>query len=416
VDGVVEGSVLRSGERVRITARLVHPASDRQLWSESYERDLRDVLALQRDVAGAIASQIRTKLGTSEQARLAPTRQVDPQAYELYLRGRFLANRVAKDDTKAAIQTLEQAVALDPNFAAAQAALDSAYRDRSWFHAPDETKELEPKAFAAVEKSLSLDPDVAEAYVTRARLIWTPSNQWPAERAVPDLRRALELNPNSDNALGWFGSLHNHNGLLEEGFRDAQQAVSINPASSVALFNIAASLFSRGNAEGALPVFQSIPRQSLPSYLGSHIALALFRLGRKQEASATIAVFLRDFPEDAAGSIAAMKALLLADGGETSQAEVSIRAAESRKVIEAYADFHHTTYLLAFAYARLNRPQKAMDWLEYTAENGFPCYPFFVSAPELAPLRQDPRFLRFMTTQRKLWEHNKVALSRLGPS
>ena len=412
MDALVEGAVLRSGERVRITARLMHPATDRQLWSESYERDLRDVLALQGEVAQAVASQIRARLTSSERAGLATARPVNPQAYELYLRGRSLLDRLSKEDTQAAIPMLERAVALDPDFAPAHAALARAWRDRSWFHAPQETKELEPKAFAALERALSLDPDLAEAYVTRARLIWTPSNQWPAERGVPDLRRALALNPNSDYALGWFGSLHNHTGLLEEAFRDGQQAVSINPASTAGLFQIAASLLSQGNAAAALPVYQSTPRQALPSYTGSHTAWALFRLGRKQEASATIEGFLRDFPEDSTGALAAMKALLLADAGDTRQAEASIRSAESKKAVEVYADFHHTTYLLAFAYARLNRPQPALDWLEYTARNGFPCYPLFERAPELDPLRQDPRFLRFLAAQRKQWEHSKVALSR----
>jgi len=300
---LVEGAVLHSGNQVRITARLLHPASDRQLWSESYERDLRDILGLQREVARAVASQIRSRLTASEQAQPASAHPVNPEAYELYLRGRFLASRLAKEDTLAAIHMLERAVALDPNFAAAHAGLASAYRDRTWFHAPQEAKEVEPKAFAAVERALALDPNVAEAYVTRARLIWTPANQWPHDRAVPDLRRALELNPNSDEALVWLGSVHNHTGLVEEALRDGQEAQAINPASTGALFQIAGSLLYQGKAEAALPVFRSVPRQALSSYTGSHTALALYRLGRKQEAAAAIDGFLRDFPEDSSGGL-----------------------------------------------------------------------------------------------------------------
>jgi len=407
VDALVEGSVMRSGDRVRITARLIHPATDRQLWSESYERDLRDVLALQGEVARAVASQIRARV--TLRAGPSTARAVNPEAYELYLRGRSLLNRFAKDDTQAAIHTLERAVALDPNFAGAHAALARAWRDRTWFHAPEETKEWEPKALAAVERALSLDPDLPEAYVTRARLIWTPSNQWPAERAVPDLRRALDLNPNSDEALGWLAFLHNHNGLVEEAFREGQQAASINPAATQPLFMIASSLLYQGNTEAALRAYQRIPRQSLSSFLGAQTAWALFRLGRKQEASATIEEFLRDFPEDSSGALAAMKALLLADAGDPPRAQASIRSAENKK---AYADFHHTSYLLACAYARLNRPQPAMDWLEYTARTGFPCYPLFERDPNLDPLRQDPRFASFLAAEKRRWEHHKVALAR----
>ena len=121
--------------------------------------------------------------------------------------------------------------------------------------------------------------------------------------------------------------------------------------------------------------------------MGAQTAWALFRLGRKQEAVSTIEGFLRDFPEDSSGGLATMKALLLADAGDTRQAEASIRSAEDKK---AFADFHHTTYLLACAYARLNRPQPAMDWLEYTARTGFPCYPLFERSPELDPPAPGP--------------------------
>ncbi|MGH9660724.1 MAG: tetratricopeptide repeat protein, partial [Bryobacteraceae bacterium] len=399
----VEGAVMRSGERVRITARLIHPATDRQLWSESYERDLRDVLALQGEVARAVASQIRA------QVRLGSTRPVDPQAYELFLRGQYLLNRIGKEDTLAAIPLLEKAVAQDPSFAAAHNALARAWRDRSWFHAPEETRELEPKALAAVEKALSLDPELAEAYVTRALLIWTPSNQWPAERAVPDLRRALDLNPNSDYALGYLASLHSHNGLLEEAFQEGQQAALLNPASSQPQLSMAASLLHRGNADAALAVYRNIPRQTLPSSLGGHTAWSLFQLGRKQEAFSTIEEFQRDFPDDSAGGLAAMKAVLLADAGDLRAAEGNIHSTEKKK---AFADFHHTSYLLACAYALLNRPQPALDWLEYTARTGFPNYPLFERDRLLDSLRQDARFQRFLAAEKKHWERRKVTLAR----
>jgi len=409
VDALVEGSVLRAGERVRITARLMHPASDRQLWSESYERDLRDVLALQGEVARAVVSQIRARLSPTETARLAKARPVNPQAYELYLRGRNLINMLGKDDILAAIQVLERAVAMDTNFASAHAALARAYIERVSFHAPEERKELEPKAYSALERAVSLDPEQPDTYLSRARLIWTVWNQFPHERAVADLRRALELNPNSDTALGWLSTVHNHAGLLEDGLREGRQAASINPTSIQALYGNANGFLWQGNPETALPVYLSIPRNSYPSFVGSQIAWSLFWLGRKQEASAKLEEFLRAFPEDSSGALAAMKALVMADAGHAGQAETQIRRAENKK---AFMDFHHTSYLLACAYVRLRRPQPAMDWLEYTAANGYPCYPLFERDPNLDPLRKDPRFVRFLTAEKKRWEHHKVVLAR----
>src|SRR5581483_1233929 len=164
VDAVVEGSVQRSGERVKITARLIHAPTERPLWAETYERNLRDALALQSEIARAVIQQIQIKLTQQEQTRLASARPVNPAAYDEYLRGRFYAYRQNKADNETAIRTLERAVALDPTFAAAHAELAQACVWRFFLFTPGE-KEWEEKAFVAVEKALSLDPDSAAAHL-----------------------------------------------------------------------------------------------------------------------------------------------------------------------------------------------------------------------------------------------------------
>src|SRR5262245_30647438 len=177
VDAVLAGSALRSGERVRITVQLIHVATNRNLWADSYERDLRDVLALQREVARQIASEIRIKLTPQEQAQLGSARLVNQEAYDHYLRGRFYANRQNRGDNETAIMTLERAVALDPTSAAAYAELAQAYIWKLYLFDPK--RQWEEKAFVAVEKALSLDPDSAVAHLARGRLLWTPANHRP---------------------------------------------------------------------------------------------------------------------------------------------------------------------------------------------------------------------------------------------
>ena len=196
VDAVLTGSVVRSGERVRIAVQLIHAATDRNLWADSYERDLRDVLALQREVTRDIVGEIRIKLTPQEQVRFGSVRPVNPEAYDHYLRGKFYLHRQNRDDNEAAITALERAVATDPTFAAAHAELAQAYVWKLFLFAPEE-KQWAEKAFVAAEKALSLDPDLAVAHLARGRLLWTPANHFPHEKAIREYRRALSFEPES---------------------------------------------------------------------------------------------------------------------------------------------------------------------------------------------------------------------------
>ena len=262
VEAVVVGSVLRTGDRVRITAQLIEAATERQLWSESYERDLRDVLELQREIARAIADEVRVKLTPQEQAQLAKSRPVNAEAYDYYLRG-VLLNRRHKPDNQAAIINLERALTVDQTFAPAYAALAHAYAYRFFFFAPEEEKQLAEKAAVAVDKALSLDPDLAEAYIARGRLLWTPSNHFPHERVIQEFRRAMALNPNSDQVHSQLAIIYNHVGLLDEALQEARTAVAINPSSAEPQSQIGMSLLYQGQYEQALPVWLSIPQEVL---------------------------------------------------------------------------------------------------------------------------------------------------------
>ncbi|MBA3715302.1 MAG: winged helix-turn-helix domain-containing protein [Pyrinomonadaceae bacterium] len=407
VDAVLAGSVLRSGERVRITVQLIHVATNRNLWADSYERDLRDVLALQREVARAIAGEIRIKLTPQEQVQLGSARPVNPEAYDYYLRGRFYANRQNRDDNETAIMTLERAVAIDPTFASAYAELAQVYVWKLFLFAPSE-RQWEEKAFVAAEKALSLDPDLAVAHLARGRLLWTPANHFPHERAIQEYRRALELNPNLDEARNQLALIYCHIGAFDEALQEAHKAVTTNPSNNLALFRTGQTLNFQGKYEQALSVLRTIPQEVNPALVGHQTTWALFNLGRKEEASAMIEQFLRDYPEDSGGLFTSLQAVLAASVGQERRAEETIRLAVERG--KGFGHFHHTAYHIACAYALMNKPEQAIKWLEAAADDGFPCYPLFERDGNLDNVRQDARFVTLMAKLRRQWEYYRTIL------
>jgi TolB-like protein len=400
VDAVIEGSILRAGNRVRITAQLIQGSTDRHLWAETYDRDLRDVLALQGEVAGAIGSEIKTEVAPQEQVRLASHRPVNPEAYDLYLQGRVLRGRDTEPDNRAAIGVLERAIAIDPNFAPAYAALGRAYSDRLLFFEP--TDQWKEKAEAAVEKALSLDPNLAEAHVSRARLLWTPANGWQHEKAIQECRRALALDGSLDQAHEMLSEVFAHVGLLDEALHELQTAMAINPTLPDGPWYTGTVLMYSGKFQEALPLLSPGP--------GSVRAYALWAMGRKQEAWAQIHESLKTDPQETKDVwLAGVHTLLLADAGEVREAEKRIqeKVLKQAERWKPYGHFHHTAHIVAVIYARLNKPEQAVAWLEETAATGFPCYPAFERGPSLDPIRKDPRFVAFMQKLKLQWEYFK---------
>jgi TolB-like protein/DNA-binding winged helix-turn-helix (wHTH) protein len=201
VDAVVEGTVVRSGQKVRITAQLIQARDDRHLWSEKYERDPSDILTLQGEVAQAIASQIRIKLTAQERTSLVRARPVNPQAYEAYLKGNFFRNKVTEEGLDKSIESFTQAIELDPAYAQGYAGLSQSYVYLGIFGLRP-SGEVYPKARAAAKKALELDETVAEAHNTLADV--KKGYEWDWAAAEAEYKRALELNPSYSLAHGWY--------------------------------------------------------------------------------------------------------------------------------------------------------------------------------------------------------------------
>jgi eukaryotic-like serine/threonine-protein kinase len=408
VDAVVEGSVQRFGERVKITARLIHAPTERGLWAETYERDLSDALALQSEIARAVIQQIRIRLTPKEQMRLASARPVNPAAYDDYLRGRFYANRQNKADNETAIRVLERAVAIDPTFAEAYAELAQACVWRFHLFTPWE-KQWEEKAFMSVEKALTLDPDLAVTHLARGRLLWTSPNHFPHEQAIQEYRLALTLNPSLDEAQNQLSLVYNHIGAFDQAIQELQKAVMINPNNNLAQFRIGQTFLFQGKYEQALTALRRSPGENNPPLVGSSIALALLHLGRKDEAAAVVEKFLIDYPEDTDGGLfPGIQALLAASSGAENMAENKIRSAIEKG--KGFGHFHHTAYNIACAYAVMKKAEPAIKWLRAASDSGFPCYPLFERDPFLDHLRRDPRFVALMAKLKEQWENYRARL------
>jgi adenylate cyclase len=402
VDAVVSGSLTRRDDQLRIAVQLTDASRGQNLWTETYDRPVATVLQLQRDVARSIADQIRIKLTPQEQLRFGKVPPVNTQAYDQYLRGRFYLHRQTRDGNEAAIKSLEQAVAADPSFAAAHAELAQAYLWKLFLFAPNDTEWAE-KAFIEAEKALELDPDLAVAYLARGRTLWTPGNNFPHEAAIRDYRRALELNPSLDEARNQIALVYCHVGLLEEALRESRKAIETDPNNYLAQYRIGETLNFQCDNEKALSTLRAIPKDANPALVGHQIVWALYNLGRKEEAAATAERYLKDYPEDHGGLFASLQAILAAADGNQQLAEEKINlAVETGK---GFGHFHHTAYQIGCAYALMKKPERAITFLEWAAEDGFPCYPLFEKDKNLDSMREESRFRALLTKVKQKHEY-----------
>jgi serine/threonine protein kinase/tetratricopeptide (TPR) repeat protein len=228
VDAVVEGAVMVSGQRIRVNVQLIEARTDRNIWSNSYERDLRDILHLQSELARAIAREIKIAVTPAEQARLSLTRPVNPEAYQLVLRARSLWNKRTEEDLLRAKALFEQAVELDPAYALAHAGLADAYNMLAsyYFISPSEAY---PKAREAALRALELDENLAEAYTSLAWVKYRYEGDWFG--AETDYNWAIGLNPSYAIAHHWYGSLLRDMGRFDEALAELEKARQLNPFS-----------------------------------------------------------------------------------------------------------------------------------------------------------------------------------------
>ena len=412
VNYVLEGSVQRSGGRVRIHAKLIDVDSGFHLWADRYDRSLEDVFALQDDISARIAGALQVQLAPIGAGRDASAPTKNLEAYDAYLRGRHLYLTSPGDaGRESAIAMFERAVALDPGFALAHAALASGYVERIFRRDP--RPEWEEKALAETEKALSLDPNLPEAYLARERVVWTRRNNFPHERAATDLRKAISLNPGLAEARIDLAAIYVHLGFFEKSEAESKLARRLDPHDfSISHFLISAYLFSQ-RYDLALAECERYESE-VAGRRHPWKALALARLKRDGDAFALIENILGMDPKDPTfqremwESALGVYAVLLARAGDHRKSEQYIaRAIEADRGL---GHFHHSEYNIASAYALMGKPRLAVEWLEKAANNGFPCYPLFASDPNLSSLRSDPAYQSLMRKMKSDWERYRVTL------
>ena len=373
VDALIEGSVVRSGDRVRITAQLIGAVPERHLWARSYERDLRDVLALQDEVARAIAKEVKVELAPDVEARLARARTVNPAAHELYLKG---SDSLARGDEKAALEYFQQAIDKDPDFARAYLGMAFAYEGLG---VSEELFSVEAfakvKAFAG--KALDLDHSLAEAHVALADALLR--GDWDWEGVERELGLALELNPNSELAYEAYSRYFRLMGRYQESVAEARRALEINPLSGNPYLSLGMAYYFGRRYDEALPQFQKA-NQIAPSSV-THLVLgwAYREKGTYREA---VEELLQARGPHKFGHLGNAYARM----GNRAEAHMAIQK------LTGLSDQSVVSYSVAVVYAGLGEKDRAFEWLERAYKGHDNDMSFLKVDPPLDALRSDPRF------------------------
>jgi TolB-like protein/tetratricopeptide (TPR) repeat protein/predicted Ser/Thr protein kinase len=399
---VLKGSVARSQDRVHIVAELVRTSSARSVWSQTYDRGIDDLLGVEHEIADAVFQAMQIQLAGVAKSVSAERHKPNPDAYDLYLRGLSHVFRTDELDIDQAIALLEKAAALDPAFVPTQAHLALAYGYKSSFFRPSDPQ-WEEKGFAAVQKAIQLDPDAAEAHYAQAMMVWRPSHGFPNREALAELRKAIAAQPDFDEALHQHAVVLYHVGHLDAALRELERAIAINPSNTIARFRFGPIYLFQQKFEDALAAINRVPPQALPSQWAYQKAWALISLGRLDEAGWVVDDALKDNPADQGGVLHAARAMLRAKRGDRRSAEADV--AEAIRVGKGFIHFHHTAYTIGAVYTALGDLEKAEEWIERAANDGFPNYQFFETDANLEPLRASARFRTFLTRLRQEWEH-----------
>lgn len=381
VDAIVEGSVMRSGNQVRITAQLIQARGDHHIWAESYDRDLSEVLGLQREVARTIASEIRISVTPQEQALLASGRPVDPETHQLVLRGNYFADKGTEKDFKKAIEYFEQAIARDPNYAPGHAGISNVYRSLANFYLPP--REVMPKAKAAAEKALQLDETQELAHLTLAGVLLFYEWNWPD--AKKHFKRALELNPSSAEAHVLSGNYFAALGEQKEALAEFRLAQALDPLSLVSQTNLLFCLIAaRQYDEVIAQANRTLARE--PGFAAGYVVSAL-AYGEKGEFDKAVEAMEKATKIGTNPTFIAMSAHVQAAKGDRKEAEkllAELKTIRSRRYVCAYE--------VAHAYVKLGDKKQAFEWLEKGRDERADCMVWLRSEPWMDPLRGEPHY------------------------
>jgi TolB-like protein/tetratricopeptide (TPR) repeat protein/predicted Ser/Thr protein kinase len=385
VDAIVVGTVRKSGERVAISVQLLRASTDAHIWANTYEEDVRDVLALHRKVARAIADQVRTRLVSPDVASLPRTGRVDPQAYDLYVRGRFFWNRRSEDSLRTAIQYFNQVLERDPTYAPAYSGLADSHFYLGYVFGRVPPREGMPRARQAVDKALELDPSLAEAH-TSAGLV-AMMYDWDRQAAERSFKKAIELNRNYATAYhGYAALLATSGGRGEEAVTVIRRGLEVDPLSLPVNHMAGLVLSLAGRTDEAIAQFKrTLEMEPAYSMSRGNLAAEYERKGMDAEA---FAERQRVKEQRSAGpELLKRYAEVYAKGGMRAYREEDLKRA-----IDSWDGWHGSAWAISVAAARLGHADLAFDWLARAIELRSGMILWLPTAPEFEKLRADPRF------------------------
>ena len=383
VDAVIEGSVLRSGGRVRITAQLIQATTDTHLWAQSYERDLRDVLTLQSDVAQAIANEIKIKLTPQEQARLARTGPVNPEAHDAYLKGRYFWNLRTEEGLMKGTELFQQAIEKDPGYALAYAGLADSYGVLG-LRALTAPKEAYPRAKAAASKALEMNETLAEAHASMG--LAELEYDWDWVEAEKEFKRAIELNPSYATAHQWYAVYLSAMGRHNEALAEIKRAEDLDPLSPIISVAAGTLFFVARRYDEALAQCRSALELNAGFYL-AHSCLGLVYEQEKLYEEAVSEYQKAIALEPGSPRLAAGLARAYAAAGKRTEALKiisNLRELSKQRYVSPYG--------IAMIYAALGDFGQTFAWLEKAYEERSVGLVEFKVSPWFDPLRSNPRF------------------------
>jgi TolB-like protein/DNA-binding winged helix-turn-helix (wHTH) protein/Tfp pilus assembly protein PilF len=382
VDAIVEGSVIRDGNRIRVHAQLIRAATDEHFWSEAYDRELSDVLTLQSDVAHSIAQKVEVTITGEEHARLSSARTVDPEAYEAYLKGRYYWNKRTADSVPKAAHYFEQAISKDPGYSSAYSGLADCNSGLAW-HGFISPAEVLPKAYAAAQKAVEIDPQSAEAHASLALVL---NHKWDWAGAEVEFKRALKLNPQHANAHHWYGDYLSIQGRHDEALVEAKRALELDPLNLMIGTWVGLRYYLARRYDGAIE--QSRNTVDLdPNFAAAHLILgeSYVQQGRHKE-----------------GLDELQKAASLSGDSPLYKAQVGVGLALAGKKKEALRSIRElqdisgkryvSPYGVAQIYAALNDREQTYKWLDTAYRDRAVWMSYLVVDPVFDSIRSEDRF------------------------
>jgi len=399
VDAVVEGTIQKMGERVRVLVHVVQASDSQTLLSASHDGDMADLFSLQDRIADSVSGVFMPRTKASAEPAIPPTK--NPLAYELYLRAVARVAHMNKFDIGSAIDMLSRVVELDPDFAEAWGRLAQACSQMGMFH--DSDPQWFARAELAVARTLELDPIQCDALCARGQILWSPSRGFQNRPALRAVNAALKINPNRFNVRQFRGSILFHLGFYDQAERDLEEALVGNPRFALALTGRATIARYKGDYAAAQELYQ----RSLaidPTLLQTNIFAPMIPLllGRLEEAREGIRKARQIVPGES--KLVGMEGLLAAHEGDYKRAEQLADEACSENG-KSMTHTHHTWHCAAGVYALCGKPEKAIPQLRRCAAMGLPNYRLFGTDPHLEALRNHPEFMALLSDLRR--EHDQ---------